>query len=123
MKLASLVSLLTGVGFGLPCALGIRHLVRTGETWTFLGFPTYGGGPFERLGVRTSVPLLAGFLAVCAAEGALGGLLWVRAPSARTVSTALLPVELAFWIGFALPAGPALGICRVALIAASHKEV
>lgn len=69
------------------------------------------------------MPLLAGFLAVCAAEGALGGLLWVRAPSARTVSTVLLPVELAFWIGFALPAGPALGICRVALIAARHKEV
>jgi hypothetical protein len=43
------------LGFGLPCAWGIVHLARTGETWTFLGFPTYGGGPFERAGIGSTV--------------------------------------------------------------------
>ncbi|MDP8927045.1 MAG: hypothetical protein M3O70_00310 [Actinomycetota bacterium] len=29
-------------------------------------FPTYGDGPFEAIGVRTTAPLLAGFPTVCA---------------------------------------------------------
>ncbi len=33
----------------------------------------------------------------------------------RILSLALLPVELVFWIGFALPFGPGLGLGRVAL--------
>jgi hypothetical protein len=84
--------------------------------WTFMGFPTYGGGPFERIGVQTSTALLVGFLAVCIAEVAVGVLLWAGAPYAPAVSYALLPFELAFWIGFALPLGPPLGIARTALV-------
>lgn len=33
---AGLTSMVAGFGFGLPCAWGIVHLARTGETWTFL---------------------------------------------------------------------------------------
>jgi hypothetical protein len=33
-----------------------------------LGFPTYGGGPFEDAGIQTSVPLLVSFLLVCVGE-------------------------------------------------------
>jgi hypothetical protein len=58
---AALCSLVLGLGFGLPAIVGARHFAETGEVWTFLGFPTYGGGPFERLGLPTSVPLLIGF--------------------------------------------------------------
>ena len=36
----------------------LAYFAATGEVWTFLGFPTYGGGPFERWGVSTSVALL-----------------------------------------------------------------
>jgi hypothetical protein len=42
---AGSVSVLLGLGFGLPCLLGIRHFARTGEVWMFMGFPTYGNGP------------------------------------------------------------------------------
>ena len=45
---AATASGVTGVGFGLPCVFGIRHLAKTGAVWQFLGFPTYGNGPFER---------------------------------------------------------------------------
>lgn len=110
-------SALLGVGFGIPCLLGTIHLARTGEVWTFLGFPTYGGGPFQRLGIPTSVPLLGAYLAVCAAEVVAAALILARSPAAPVVSWSLLPVELVFWIGFALPFGPPLGIARVVLLA------
>jgi hypothetical protein len=105
-----------GLGFGIPAAVGIGHFVRTGEVWLFLGFPTYGDGPFERIGLETSVPLLGGYLVVCAAEVVLGVLILKRRPYARAASYALLPFELAFWVGFALPFGIVLGLIRVALL-------
>jgi hypothetical protein len=113
---AGLASMILGLGFGLPCIFGIRHLARTGEVWTFLGFPTYGGGPFERIGIPTSTPLLVGFLAVCLAEVAVGVLIWADAPGAKVIALALLPVEVVFWVGFALPFGPPLGIARTILV-------
>ena len=117
MKLAAAsLSLVLGLGFGLPCLFGIRHFAQTGEVWTFMGFPTYGGGPFERIGVHTSSPLLVGFLLVCIAEVAVGALLWADTPYASAMSYGMLPFELAFWIGFALPLGPPLGIARAVLL-------
>jgi hypothetical protein len=105
-----------GLGFGIPAAVGIGHFVQTGEVWLFLGFPTYGDGPFEQIGLETSVPLLGGYLVVCAAEVVLGVLILKRRPYARAASYALLPLELAFWVGFALPFGLVLGLIRVALL-------
>ena len=114
--IAGSLSVLLGLGFGLPCLFGVRHFARTGEVWTFMGFPTYGNGPFERMGIRTSTPLLLGFLVVCVAEVAVGCLIWFDAPGATVMSLALLPAEFAFWIGFALPFGPPLGIVRTILV-------
>ena len=113
---AGIVSMLLGLGFGVPCVFAIRHLAATGEVWTFLGFPTYGNGPFERVGLQTSVPLLVGFLLVCAAEVALGVLLVQGVSYAPVAGYLILPVELVFWIGFALPFGPVLGIVRTILL-------
>lgn len=118
MRLAAgLASGLLGLGFGVPCLLGLIHLARTGEVWTFLGFPTYGGGPFARIGVESTVPLLAAYLVVCVAEVAVAALILVGSPAAATASWSLLPFELVFWIGFALPFGPPLGLARVVLLA------
>ena len=114
--IAGSLSVLLGLGFGLPCLFGIRHFARTGDVWTFMGFPTYGNGPFERIGIHTSTPLLLGFLAVCLAEVAVGCLIWSGAAGATAIALVLLPVELAFWIGFALPFGPPLGIARTILV-------
>ncbi len=113
---AGTVSILLGLGFGIPCALGIHHFAQTSQVWTFLGFPTYGNGPFERIGLPTNTELLVGLLLVCLAEVAVGALLWAGATHAPTMSYALLPFEFAFWIGFALPVGPPLGIVRTVLL-------
>ena len=37
---AGSLSVLLGMGFGLPCLVGIIHFHRTGEVWAFMGFPT-----------------------------------------------------------------------------------
>ena len=113
---AATAALVVGLGFGVPCAVGLVHLARTGEVWQFLGFPTYGGGPFERVGIATTIPLMAIFLLVCLAETVLASLLWAGHPVAGRMSHALLPVELVFWIGFALPVGPPLGLARSGLV-------
>jgi hypothetical protein len=115
-KIAASVAIFTGLGFGLPGAYGLWHFARHRAVWTFIGFPTYGGGPFEKIGLPTSVPLLAAFVLVCAAEVAVGVLLWNDAPFGLWLSLALLPFEFAFWLGFALPFGPVLGIIRTALV-------
>jgi hypothetical protein len=57
-RIAGSVSLVLGLGFGLPCVFAIRHFAQTGEVWTLMGFPTYGDGPFERIGVQISTALL-----------------------------------------------------------------
>ena len=113
---AGSLSVLLGVGFGLPCIFGIIHFRRTGEVWTFMGFPTYGDGPFQRAGVPTSTGLLVAFLAVCLVEVTLGAMIWSDAAGAKVLSLALLPIELVFWVGFALPLGPPLGIARTVLV-------
>lgn len=112
---AAICSLVLGLGFGLPGILGTLHFARTGEVWTLMGFPTYGGGPFEQLGLPP-VPLLIGFVLVCLAEVAVGVMLLLDVPHAATVSYLLLPFEFVFWIGFALPFGPPLGIARTILL-------
>lgn len=113
---AGAISVFLGLGFGVPCAVGLVHLGRTGEVWQFLGFPTYGDGPFERLGITTTVPLMAAFLLVCIAEVLLAVVLWAGHPLGGRMSHLLLPFELVFWIGFALPIGPPLGLARSGLV-------
>jgi hypothetical protein len=113
---------LLGLGFGLPGAYGAAYYARHGRVWEFLGFPTYGDGPFERWGVPNSAALIGAFVGVCALEVVVGVLLWRGASVGPWTALALLPVELVFWIGFALPFGPLLGAVRTGLvIAAQHS--
>jgi hypothetical protein len=117
-KTAAALAIFTGLGFGLPGAYGLWYFVKHHSVWTFIGFPTYGGGPFERMGLATSAPLLAGFLAVCLAEVIVGSMLWAGHPAALWLSLALLPFEFSYWLGFALPFGPIFGVVRTALVVA-----
>jgi hypothetical protein len=85
-----------GLCFGLPCIYAVWYFADRGQVWTFLGFPTYGDGPFEGVGIDTTTVLLAGFLAVCVAELVAGWLLWRRRRSGVVLALAVLPVELVF---------------------------
>jgi hypothetical protein len=110
MRAAAVLAWFAGLGFGLPCGYAIWYIADRGHVWTFLGFPTYGGGPFEDIGIRTTVPLLVLFLLVCVAELIAGWWLWHCRRAGAVLALALLPPELD------LPAGPVLGLARTALV-------
>lgn len=117
-RAAGVLAGLLGLGFGIPGAIGVRYFAQHHQVWQLLGFPTYGEGPFERAGIPTTVPLLLGFVVVCAAEIAIGGLLVADWHPALWLSLTILPFELAYWTGFALPFGFVLGAARVGLTVA-----
>jgi hypothetical protein len=115
VQAAGICAVLLGVGFGIPGIIGARHLAGTGQVWYLLGFPTYRG-PFERVGIETSPGLILAFVAVCAAEVMIGAMLIVGWTPALWWSLALLPFELTFWTGFALPYAFVVGALRVAFV-------
>jgi hypothetical protein len=121
VKTASVLSWLTGLGFGLPGVYGLQHYARHGTVARFMGFPTYGEGPFERAGIKTGVPLLSTFVAVCAAECVAGALLWRGRRSGAVLTVALLPVESVFWVGFALPIPPMFAALRIGSLLRSRS--
>lgn len=86
------------------------------------GFPAYGMGTFEKVGVTTSVPLLILFLLVCIAECVAGWLMWGSRRRGAILALAILPLEVVFWIGFSLPFGPPLALVRTILILASRSS-
>ncbi len=58
------------------------------------------------------MPLLIVFALVCATEVVAVWLLWRGRRAGIVLALVLLPVEIAFWIGFALPFGPPLAVVR-----------
>jgi hypothetical protein len=121
-RAAAILAWAPALGFGLPCLYAIWYFADRGQVWTFLGFPTYGGGPFEDVGLGTSVPLLLGFLLVCVAEAIVGWLLWRGHRASTALALALLPLEFAFWIGFALPFGFVAGPARAILVLLARRR-
>jgi hypothetical protein len=63
------------------------------------------------------VPLMLAFVAVCMAEVVVAVLLWADHTAGLWLALALLPFEIVFWIGFALPFAPPFGIARTVLVA------
>ena len=47
-RAAGTLPVVLGLGLGVPCVFGMRRVVKTGEVRTFMGFATYGDGPFGR---------------------------------------------------------------------------
>jgi len=93
----------SALGLGIPCLIAIRNLLMGRGIPLVLGFPAYGGGPFEQHGLPTTVALLSGFLLVCLLEGTAGGLLWSGLRSGALLALLLLVPAGLYWWGFALP--------------------
>lgn len=123
LRAAAGLLVFAGLGFGLPCVWAIRHLHATGKVWTFLGYPTYGGGPFEDHRVATTVPLLIAFCLVCGLHVVAGLRLWNARRDGAILALALVPAGALFWWGFALPVGPALAAVSTALILRAWNDI
>lgn len=123
IRLASILLWFTAIGFGLPCLLAIRNLLSGRDIPFIMGFPAYGGGPFERHGLHTTMPLLAGFLLVCILEGFAGWLLWEGQRSGAILALVLLPAGAVYWWGFALPIPPIFAVVRTILIVLNWQSL
>jgi hypothetical protein len=116
LRVAAILLWFNAVGFGIFCVPAILNLLRGRAIPYVMGFPAYGEGPFEQIGLPTTVPLLIGFLLVCILEGVAGWWLWNGYKSGAILALALLPVGAIFWWGFALPIPPILALMRTLLI-------
>lgn len=117
LRAAAACAWLTALGFGGPCAWAIWQVTQTGVVPTLLGFPVYGGGPFEDLGFPTTLPLLVGFLATCLLELVAGIRLWLGRPDGAALAMLALAPGALFWWGFALPVAPVVAVVRTVCVA------
>jgi hypothetical protein len=116
LRVAAILLWVNGIGFGVFCIPAIRNLLMGLDIPIVMGFPAYGKGPFERVGIPTTVPLLAGFLLVCTLEVVAGLLLWGGSKVGAILALVLLPAGALFWWGFALPFGPIFALISTVLI-------
>lgn len=123
LRVAAILHWVTGLGFGIPAVLGIRNLAAGRGILYFMGFPTYGKGPFERIGIESTVPLLSVFLLICLLGCFAGWLLWSGARAGAILSLVLLPLGAIFWWGFALPIPPIGAVVWTALILLNWQQL
>jgi hypothetical protein len=82
------------------------------------------GGPFYFNFSRGAfVVLLAISFVLAFAQGWAGWLLWTGKRSGAMLQFGLLPIEAAFWYGFALPIPPLLAIVRLVLTASAWRDL
>src|SRR5256885_16539574 len=115
---------LVAAGFGIPAPFVAFYLLREHKLPSFMGlFPMYGGGPFDRLTPEVFAVLLGLFTALCAFEAYAAWLLWNGQQLGAVITLVVIPVELAFWAGFAVPIPPLIAIARLALLAAGWSAL
>jgi hypothetical protein len=113
---AAILHWFIALGFGVFCFPAIRNLLTGHDIPFVMGLPAYGRGPFERVGIATTVPLLVAFLLVCILEAVAGVLLWGGHESGAVLALVLLPAGGIFWWGFALPIPPIFALVWTFLI-------
>lgn len=122
-RIAAFLHWFVAVGFGVFCFPAIRNLMMGQPIPIVMGFPAYGRGPFERIGISTTIPLLIAFLLVCILEGVAGFLLWGGYRSGGVLALVLLPAGAVFWWGFALPIPPIFACIWTILILLSWQTL
>jgi len=123
LRVAAILLWFTAFGFGVFCLPAIRNLLTGRDIPYIMGFPAYGKGPFEGVGIPTTVPLLAAFLLVCILEGVAGWLLWGGHKAGASLALVLVPAGAIFWWGFALPFPPMFALVRTILIVLSWQSL
>lgn len=123
LRVAAVLLWITAFGFGVFTLPAMRNLLMGRDIPYVLGFPAYGKGPFERVGIPTTVPLLAAFLIVCILEGVAGVFLWGGTKAGAVLALVILPAGAIFWWGFALPLPPVFALVRTTLIVLSWQSL
>jgi hypothetical protein len=115
---------LVAAGFGIPAPFVASHYLRERTLPSFMGlFSMYGGGLFDRFSPEIFAVFLGLFTALCALEAYAAWLLWNGEPLGAWMTLALLPIDVVFWVGFAVPFPPLIGIARLGLLAAGWSAL
>lgn len=123
LRVAAALFVIEGVGFGIFVVPAIVRVAQHRPVPIVFGFPAYGGGPFERIGLKSTIPLLAAFLLINVLEVVAGVLVWKGVRSGAILGFALIPLGAFFWWGFALPIPPLFAIGRSILVALGWKHL
>jgi hypothetical protein len=124
-RIAAVSTWVYAAAFGLPAIpIAVYHVESRGLLPRFLDrFEIYGGPWADQLDAGTFAALLIAFLLVLMVSAFAAWLVWRGSRVGAVLSLALLPVELAFWLGFALPIPWAFGIARVVLLLLAWREL
>ena len=121
IRAAAVLCWINAIGLGVFTIPAMARVWAGRDIPMVMGFPAYGRGPFEQHGLKSTVPLLAGFLLVCVLEGVAGWLLWGGHRSGAILAIAVLPLGAVYWWGFALPIPPMFALVRTILIVAGWQ--
>ncbi len=103
IRTAAILCWVNAIGFGVFTIPAMVRVWAGKDIPMVMGFPAYGRGPFEAHGIKSTVPLLAGFLVVCVLEGVAGWLLWGDHRSGGILAISLLPFGAVYWWGSRYP--------------------
>ena len=121
---AAVLLWLIAAGFGLYAFPAAAHLIEHRDLpMTMFGFRAYGGGWFERFSPELFAILLGAFVGVCAVEAFAGWLLWTGSRAGGVLTLILLPLEIVFWSGFAVPIPPIAAVVRLGLLGAGWSAL
>jgi hypothetical protein len=123
LRIAAVLNVLNGLGFGVFIPFSIARLVQRNEILRVMGLPTYGEGPFQQHGLETTVPLLTGFLLVNLLLVVSGILVWNGQRFGAILGLITLVPGAVYWWGFALPFGPLLGLGAAILVLTSWSHL
>ncbi|HET7767953.1 MAG TPA: hypothetical protein VFN74_04195 [Chloroflexota bacterium] len=124
LRVSAALMCLVALGFGVPAPFVAGRLLREGRLPTFMGlFPMYGGGAFDRWPHTAFVVALGLFAALSALELFAAWLLWQGERLGALMAIALLPIEIVFWVGFAVPIPPVVAIVRAVLLAVGRSAL
>ena len=103
-RLAAVLFVTLGLGFGIGAVVALDHDRREGEMpMTPWGFRAFAGGPFDNLSRDRSTALLWALVGICALDVVSGALLARGRRRGATLGLATSPVAFILAAGFALP--------------------
>lgn len=120
----AIVTWVYAAGFGLTAIPVAVYLLQHGRLPTFFGlFPMYGGPWSLRLKESTFVLVLIAFVIVTLVVDWAAWRVWNGSKAGAMLSLAVMPVEVVFWLGFALPIPWLFGVARVVLLAVAWRSL
>jgi hypothetical protein len=123
-RIAAVLTWVYAAGFGLSTIPVAAFLLRQGRLPVFAGlFESYGGPWSARLHARIFVVLLMAFFVVTVIAAWAAWLVWNGSKVGAVLALVLLPVEVVFWVGFALPIPWLIGVARVAFLALAWNSL